>query len=248
MSNFGHLLRQYRLRSRDPETQAPLTQARLAEFLNEFVVGTAYSGATVSNWERGQNQIRRDDRPVLVALVRALHQCGGLVTRAEAAALLAAGNYRGLSELELVTINPGWVAAASDRAGFTAQLAQADQLAALPEPSYLTLFGVDETQAELWHRLRDPAGPYLLLLAGLGGSGKTALADSLARRAIEAGGFAQVVWVTLTDLAAEPEQESLWPQLARPLLPELAERLTERSTQDPAAPQAEDRTVPDHSG
>ena len=226
MSNFGHLLRQHRLRSRDPETQAPLTQAKLAELLNEAAVGTTYSGATVSNWERGKNQIRRDDRPVLVALVRVLHRCGGLVSRAEAAALLAAGNYRALHGPELVTVNPAWAAHTSDQADGEAQLAVASQLAALPEPSYLALFGVAEAQTELWHRLRDPAGPYLLLLTGLGGSGKTALADSLARRAIEAADFAQVVWITLTDLASESEPESLWAQLARPLLPELAERLS----------------------
>ena len=64
MSAFGVLLKRYRRQCRDPLNERPLTQERLAELLSLEADIVGYSGSTVSNWERGLNQIRRDDRHI----------------------------------------------------------------------------------------------------------------------------------------------------------------------------------------
>jgi hypothetical protein len=59
-----------------------------------------FSGASVSNWERGENSIRAEDRKVLVTLIRVLHEYGGIKTPEDADQLLEAGYYRPLNKEE----------------------------------------------------------------------------------------------------------------------------------------------------
>ena len=63
-------------------------------------------------------------------------------------------------------------------------------------PPYERLFGVDSLVDELLAVLAAPAAPWLVLLAGIGGIGKTSLADALLRRAISTGAFHGFAWVT----------------------------------------------------
>jgi DNA-binding SARP family transcriptional activator/Flp pilus assembly protein TadD len=59
------------------------------------------------------------------------------------------------------------------------------------------LFGVDEALARVEPALRAPDANWLLALDGMGGLGKTTLADRIVRRAITAASlFADVAWVT----------------------------------------------------
>lgn len=99
-NGFGPLLRYHRRQCRDPLRGGPLTQARLGELLGDYLGDAGYSGAAVSDWERGKSKIGEDDRLVLVSLIRALYQCGGLSTVDQADALLRAGNYRDLDRSE----------------------------------------------------------------------------------------------------------------------------------------------------
>jgi len=97
MSSFGLLLRRYRLRCKHPERpERPLSQERLGELLEEEM-GIGFSGAAVSDWERGESTIHADQRPVLIGLIAILHRLGGLPTSLDANELLYAGNYRGLN-------------------------------------------------------------------------------------------------------------------------------------------------------
>jgi len=99
-SRFGELLRLYRRQTQDPQRGGALTQERLGELMGEYLGIPAYSGAAVSDWERGKSQIHKDERRVLVALIRVLYQFHGLLTLEEANTLLLAGNYRSLDAAE----------------------------------------------------------------------------------------------------------------------------------------------------
>jgi hypothetical protein len=66
-----------------------------------------YSGAAVSDWERGKSKINADERLVLVTMIKVLHDHGGLQTVELANLLLEAGNYRALDEDEARKIGGG---------------------------------------------------------------------------------------------------------------------------------------------
>lgn len=109
MTEFGNLLRNFRLRCTDPDDFGKrLSQERLGELLGrELGMQVGYSGAAVSDWERGKSKIHADQRAVLVSLIRILHGCGGIRTLEEANRFLETGNYRVLnrSELEITPFN-----------------------------------------------------------------------------------------------------------------------------------------------
>ena len=66
----------------------------------------------------------------------------------------------------------------------------------LGPPPYDHLFGIDHALNEIMALVQPATEPWLLLLEGIGGIGKTSLADALARRAIATGGFHNIAWVT----------------------------------------------------
>ncbi len=105
MNAFGTLLRAYRLRSTDPASGKPLSQQRLGGLLRE-VLGVGFSGAAVSDWERGKSKIHADERLTLVGLIRILHERGGIKDQLEANKLLEAGNYRALNPDEIQRVFP----------------------------------------------------------------------------------------------------------------------------------------------
>ncbi len=72
-----------------------------------------------------------------------------------------------------------------------------DLLARLEVPTYQELFGVDEHLDALVQQLVTPEPPWIFSVEGMGGIGKTSLADALARHLIAKG---QVGWGTLADL------------------------------------------------
>lgn len=216
MSAFGILLKKCRHQSRDRNSGRPLTQERLAELLSLQANIEGYSGSTVSNWERGLNQIRRDDRHILVALITVLHQAGGIKTQDIANQLLFAGNYRPLDEAELMQIDPHWHLPNIDE-----PFSLATQEAMLPAPSYTRLFGVDDLIADIIGLLQ-AAQPQLIMLTGIGGMGKTAVADAVARQVIQDNLFAQVVWITFEsdNSQTEPNFQTIIKALGEQLLPE----------------------------
>ncbi len=107
MRDFGQYLRLFRRQSRDPERGGLLTQERLGELIGLILGDSGYSGAAVSDWERGKSKIHQDDRAVLTAIIQVLHQCGGIQTVEESSNMLRSGNYRALNESEREQIFQG---------------------------------------------------------------------------------------------------------------------------------------------
>ena len=65
----------------------------------------------------------------------------------------------------------------------------------LAQPTYTKLFGVAETLEILKAELLKPSEPWIVAVVGIGGLGKTAVTDKLAREMIGTFHFHQVLWV-----------------------------------------------------
>lgn len=65
----------------------------------------------------------------------------------------------------------------------------------LPPPSYVSLVGVSDHLSHLLQLITSFEGPDLLLVEGIGGIGKSSLADALVRQAIRYPFFEDVCWV-----------------------------------------------------
>jgi hypothetical protein len=97
---------------------------------------------------------------------------------------------------------------------------------ALPPRSYSRLFGLETAITRLVDTLLDPDAAKIVNLVGMGGIGKTALADAVARQVIYAFCFDRVVWVRLENLAMGEAQapelvyQALLTQLAAALSPD----------------------------
>jgi hypothetical protein len=107
LTAFGETLRAFRQASNDPDRfNKRLSQARLGELIGHEMGDWGFTGAAISDWERGESKISAEDRKVLIALIKVLHECGGLKTLTEADRFLALGNYRTLDDDEARNIFP----------------------------------------------------------------------------------------------------------------------------------------------
>lgn len=103
----------------------------------------------------------------------------------------------------------------------------AQQESQLPPPTYAELFGVKQSLKTLRQMLLTDTAPWLISITGLGGLGKTALADAAVREIIRTATFEHVAWVraeihTMSGESLSPELmfEDLCIELAAKLLPE----------------------------
>jgi hypothetical protein len=97
-------------------------------------------------------------------------------------------------------------------------------LSALPVAPYTQLFGFQEIKQEIIEQLLRDGEPYVVAIAGIGGIGKTSLADAVVRRLIPALAFEQVVWLRAgRDPLGEPltSEEASWELLLATLLEKL---------------------------
>ncbi len=65
----------------------------------------------------------------------------------------------------------------------------------LPPPTYSKLYGVEAGQQQLIERITEDGGPGVLAIVGIGGIGKTALADTVTRRLVRKLQFDELTWV-----------------------------------------------------
>ena len=101
--------------------------------------------------------------------------------------------------------------------------------ARLEPPTYSQLFGVVETMAEARAQIEISSEPWLVAIEGLGGVGKTSLADALARELACGVRFHEIGWVSarrrLFRLSGDIEPLAGQPDLA---LAELVDRLIDQ--------------------
>jgi len=98
MTEFAQQLGKFRRACNDPDRPGRrLSQERLGELIGFELGDRGFTGAAVSEWERGSSKIQADPRSVLFCLVKVLHKCDGLRTPAEANEFLESGNYRALN-------------------------------------------------------------------------------------------------------------------------------------------------------
>lgn len=106
---------------------------------------------------------------------------------------------------------------------------QEQMTARLGLPSYTELVGIAETEAKLWDTLLNENEFFILAIDGLGGLGKTALADHITREIINTNRFDEIAWVTAkqTHLSTmgRLQVESNRPALTYPML---VDELTEQ--------------------
>jgi hypothetical protein len=100
MTKFGEQLRKFRQQCNDSHSpHGKLTQEKFGELVGREL-GIRYSGAAISDWERGVSKIHADQRGVLISILKVLHHWGGIKTLMECNQLLEAGNYRALDTKE----------------------------------------------------------------------------------------------------------------------------------------------------
>ncbi len=69
------------------------------------------------------------------------------------------------------------------------------QFSRLPPKNYDELFGVTNLVEDVRVALVEDKEPWIIALSGIGGAGKTSIADAVARKAIEDAAFEDVIWV-----------------------------------------------------
>ena len=94
------------------------------------------------------------------------------------------------------------------------------QAASLPSRNYSELFGRETITAKIARLLTSPTTPYMVALTGLGGCGKTAVADAVVRKIIAALLYQNVMWVRIETSKPSTSLEALLGKLAVHLLPD----------------------------
>jgi hypothetical protein len=109
------------------------------------------------------------------------------------------------------------------------------QQATLEPPTYDQLYGITATQQSLTKKLLQPEAPWVIAITGMGGIGKTSLADAIVRTIIEHFYYEQIIWLHVQADNQVPTKailDDLINQLARRLYPQM-----------PATTQPEQRQV-----
>lgn len=81
--------------------------------------------------------------------------------------------------------------------------------AQLMPADYNQLFGLDDNHQQLLMQLQQKSSPWVTAIVGIGGIGKTALADSIARTIIPIFIYEQVIWLQVDSSHNRPPNETL---------------------------------------
>jgi hypothetical protein len=170
--------------------------ATVAEFAAALqLVGLNYTVEAVGHWER---DARTPNRDVLLTICELLAARGAIVSLEVINQLLTAAGMNALNERE--------------SADHFVELDALERIPNLPsKPPYTHLVGRDDVLDKLVNELANPQGARVVVISGLGGIGKTALAYEVMKRVMRAGYFTHLVWET-----AKSEEFSHGQVTARP--------------------------------
>jgi len=172
---FGQLLRAARKRAHF-HTITAFTDA-----LDQ--AGLSYSDDAVGSWETDRRKPYHTDadRDVVLKIFKVLVEHGGIEDTAALDQMLIALERPPLSAEEKVIHFP----------------ALGVPIENLPEqPPYARLVGRDEVLAAITEALRSPAGKQVVVISGLGGIGKTAVAYESVKQVMAAGRYEKLAWET----------------------------------------------------
>lgn len=139
--------------------------------------------------------------------------------------LYSVGNQLSVSQYTVSRMQQAALAAAANVLWEREQAAREERQlrleALLPPPTYSRLFGLDDTQATLLKQLQPSQPPWVVAIAGIGGIGKTALADAVTRSLVTQSTFDDVLWLRIERTG----QAASGPALVEQVIDRLAERL-----------------------
>lgn len=187
---FGKKLRQFR-------KERGLTQAKLAEQI-------PITPELVSRWERAYVYQGRQWKPDRSALVRLVEIFADQISPNVAQDWLALAGYK-LSKMELQDIFSGELAQSSMQPSPRDAKANFKQLIVLPRQR---LFGVESKRQSLLPVLTQADAPWSIALDGIGGIGKTSLANNIAHEIMQTDRFYDLAWVSA-------KQEEFSPSVGR---------------------------------
>lgn len=173
---FGVLLRAARIRA------GFHTIAAFADALSDH--GLVYTDDAIGHWENDRRRPYRldSDRSTVLNIFRVLAKTGGLVNTAQMDTMLTALDRPRLSDAERGLYFPDLSTPVGN----------------LPEkPPYDRLVGREEVLTILTDVLQTLAGKQVVVVSGLGGIGKTALAYEVVKRVMQSGGFERLAWETV---------------------------------------------------
>jgi transcriptional regulator with XRE-family HTH domain len=165
--------------------QGGLTQAELAK---QVPVSTEL----ISIWERAYQHRGRRWKPDRPSVLRLVEIFAGLLDPKEAQNWVSHLDFK-LNQTELQKIFPTHPTLSSQ---FHSQLDFQTNLKCLALPAAQNLFGVKQVQAQLQQILNQTEAPWLVVIHGIGGIGKTSLASVLVRDFVQADRFYDVAWTS----------------------------------------------------
>jgi len=172
---FGALLRAARKRA------GFHTIADFADALSQ--IGLDYTDDAIGHWENDRRKPYRSDadREKVLRIFQLLAENGGIDDLVRVDDMLKALSRPSLSDEEKLLYFPGLGAA----------------IVNLPEkPPYERLVGREKIIAEISDMLQRPAGKRVVVVSGLGGIGKTALAYEVVKRVMALGRYDKLAWET----------------------------------------------------
>lgn len=104
MDTFGEKMSTIRRNCTDPHKGGLLSQEKLVELVEALDGSVVISKSLVSSWERNTRKISLKKRPLLIAIISILAQCGGISTISEADKFLRSGNHASLKPDEIEQI------------------------------------------------------------------------------------------------------------------------------------------------